>query len=159
VNSSRNKNALLHHAIDDNKDRVESVGGRKSLNEIHGYGVPRKVGDRKLLEHAVGFVALRFRAHTSGTGFAILLDKVSNTRPSVVPLYKTEGLVLSGMSSEDVVMLVAEDVESEVVRVRDIDATTMAEETVGVYGPVRFWVLQMVGVDWIRRKSPEDIGV
>ena len=46
---SRNKNGLLGHPIDDNEDSGEAKGVGELLDEIHGDGVPRPFGDRKLL--------------------------------------------------------------------------------------------------------------
>ena len=43
-----------------------------------------------------------------------------------------QGLVLSKMSGEGVIVLVAENTKTEVIGVRDIDMVVQMEETVGV---------------------------
>ena len=54
---------------------------------------------------------LGFSMHTSSTRLAILLNEVAHIRPSILALDKTNSLILTGVSSEYVVMLMAEDLE------------------------------------------------
>ena len=46
--------------------------------------------------------------------------------------YKFQGLVLSEMSRERVIVLIAKNMKTEVVEVGDIDMVVEIEETVGV---------------------------
>ena len=46
--------------------------------------------------------------------------------------YKFQSLVLSEMSREGVIMLIAKNTKIEVVGVRDIDTVVQMEETIGV---------------------------
>ena len=39
---------------------------REYLYEIHGYGIPRLLGDQKLLEKSIGFVVHRFSMGKGG---------------------------------------------------------------------------------------------
>ena len=41
---------------------------------------------------------LGFRLHTSGTRFAILLDKFMESGPSILAIDEVDGFVLTGMS-------------------------------------------------------------
>ena len=83
-----------------------------------------------MLESAVGFVSLRLGAHTGRARFAVMLDIVAHERPSILLSYELQGLVLSGMSGEDVIVFVAEYSESEVVVVRDVDSAIEPDQTV-----------------------------
>src|SRR5882724_7283806 len=57
---------------------------RELLYEIHGYGIPRLLGNRKLLEKSVGFVAHRFGMGTSGARFAVVFDVDWKSGPIVL---------------------------------------------------------------------------
>ena len=63
---------------------------------------------------------LGFGSHTSCTRFTIFLDKFGESRPGIIVADEVHCLILTGMSGEDVVMLVAENSEPEVVGIRDI---------------------------------------
>jgi hypothetical protein len=56
-------------------------------------------------------MSLGFGAHTSCTRFAILLDKFTESGPGIVAMDEVDGLVLTGMSRKDVIMLVTEITE------------------------------------------------
>ena len=70
-----------------------------------------------------------FSVHTSSTRLAILLNKVMHTRPSILALDKTTSLILTGVSSEYVVVLMAEDSEMEVRGARNVDTSIVEEIT------------------------------
>ena len=78
---------------------------------------------------------LRFSSHTSHTRFAILLDEFAETGPSIIAANEVDGLILTRVSGEDMIMLVAENLEPQVIRVGDIDEVVMAEKTVRSNGP------------------------
>ena len=63
---------------------------------------------------------LGFGSHTSCTRFTIFLDKFGESRPGIIVANEVHCLILTGMSREDVVVLVAENSEPEVVGIRDI---------------------------------------
>ena len=63
---------------------------------------------------------LGFGSHTSCTRFTIFLDKFAESRPGIIVANEVHCLILTGMSREDVVVLVAENSEPEVVGIRDI---------------------------------------
>ena len=83
-------------------------------------------------------MSLGFCTHTSGTGLAIFLDEFSEAGPSVISEYETCCLVLTRMTEENVIVLVAEYTESEIIRVGDVDKIVVSEETIRGNGPVRF---------------------
>ena len=70
-----------------------------------------------------------FSAHTSSTRLAILLNEVTHTRPSVLMLDKTNSLILTGVSSEYVVVLMVEDSETEVGGVGNVDMSIVEKIT------------------------------
>ena len=74
-------------------------------------------------------MALGFSAHTSSTRLAILLNEVVHTRPSILMLDKTDSFILTRVSSEYVVMLMAEDSEMEVRGVGNVDTSIVEEIT------------------------------
>ena len=100
-----------------------------------------------------------FSAHTSSTRLAILLNKVAHTRPSVLTLDKTNSPILTGVSSKYVVMLMAEDSETEVGGVGNVDTSIVEEITCIVNRPAGIRILQEGNVSGVGRKSREDVGV
>ena len=74
---------------------------------------------------------LGFGLHTSCTRFTIFLDKFMESRPGVIAADEVHCLILTGMSGEDVVVLVAQNSEPEVVGIGDVYETIMAEKSVG----------------------------
>ena len=59
-------------------------------------------------------------SHTSCTRFTIFLDKFTESGPGKIAADEVHCLILTRMSGEDVVMLVAENLEPEVVGIGDI---------------------------------------
>ena len=53
------------------------------------------------------------------------------SRPGVIAADEVHCLILTGMSGEDVVVLVAQNSEPEVVGIGDVYETIMAEKSVG----------------------------
>ena len=74
---------------------------------------------------------LGFGLHTSCTRFTIFLDKFVESGPGIIAADEVHCLILTGMSGEDVVMLVVENSEPEVVGIGDVYETIMAEKSVG----------------------------
>ena len=74
---------------------------------------------------------LGFGSHTSCTGFTIFLDKFTESGPGIIAADEVHCLILTGMSGEDVVVLVAENLEPEVVGIGDIYETIVVEKSVG----------------------------
>ena len=74
---------------------------------------------------------LGFGLHTSCTRFTIFLDKFAESGPGIIVVDEVHCLILTGMSREDVVMLVAENSEPEVIGIRDVYETIMAEKSIG----------------------------
>jgi len=72
------------------------VTGRlwKFLNEIHRNGIPKLLGNQKLLQGAIGFVPGSLGSGTSGTWLAKVNDKGSEPRPGVLVTNECDGLVL-----------------------------------------------------------------
>ena len=102
---------------------------------------------------------LGFSAHTSSTRLAILLNKITHTRPSVLVLDKTNSLILTRVSSKYVVMLMVEDSEMEVGGVRNVDTSIVEEITCIVNRPAGIQILQEGKVSGVGQKSGEDVGV
>ena len=74
---------------------------------------------------------LGFGSHTSCTRFTIFLDKFTESGPGIIAVDEVHCLILTRMSREDVVVLVAENLEPEVVGIRDIYETIVAEKSIG----------------------------
>ena len=62
----------------------------------------------------------------------VLFDESPYSWPGVVVAYEFQSPVLSEMSGEGVIMLIAKNMKTEVIGVRDIDMVFETEETVGV---------------------------
>ena len=73
---------------------------------------------------------LGFGSHTSCTRFTIFLDKFTESRPGIIAADDVHCLILTGMSGEDMVMLVVENLELEVIGTRDVYETIVAEKSV-----------------------------
>ena len=73
---------------------------------------------------------LGFGSHTSCTRFTIFLDKFTESGPGIIAAYEVHCLILTGMSREDVVMLVAENLEPEVIGIRDVYEIVVAEKSI-----------------------------
>ena len=69
------------------------------------------------------------------------------------------GLILTGMSGEDMVMLVAEDLEPEVVSVGDINEVIMCEKTICSNRPLGLRILKVGNVERVGGDCREDVGV
>ena len=73
---------------------------------------------------------LGFGSHTSCTRFTIFLDKFTESRPGIIVADEVHCLILTRMSGEDVVVLVAENSELEVIGIRDVCETIVAEKSI-----------------------------
>ena len=77
---------------------------------------------------------LGFGLYTSCTRFTIFLDKFAESRPGIIAADEVHCLILTGMSGEDMVVLVAENsenLEPEVIGIGDIYETIMVEKSIG----------------------------
>ena len=73
---------------------------------------------------------LGFGSHTSCTRFTIFLDKFTESGPGIIVADEVHCLILTGMSREDVVMLVVKNSEPEVIGIGDVYETIVAEKSV-----------------------------
>ena len=104
-------------------------------------------------------MSLGLSSHTSCTRLAIFLDKFAESGPGIVATDEVNGLILTGMSGEDMIMLVAEDLEPEVVSVGNIDEVIMSEKTICSNGPSGLRILKVGNIERVGRKCGEDVGV
>jgi hypothetical protein len=65
-----------------------------------------------------------------------VFHKGSEVGPYVISTDEVEGLVLSGMSGQDVIMIVLEDFEAEVINIRDVNPVVLTEKSAFVECPV-----------------------
>jgi hypothetical protein len=80
-----------------------------------------------LFEESVGFVTGGLGTLAGGTGVTEFLHEGPKVGPNVFLSDYCEGLVLSGVPREDVIMFVLEDSELEVVCIWDVNPIMMAE--------------------------------
>ena len=73
---------------------------------------------------------LGFGSHTCCTRFTIFLDKFTESRPGINVADEVHCLILTGMSGEDMVMLVVENSEMEVIGIGDVYKTIVVEKSV-----------------------------
>ena len=76
---------MLREAVNYNQDRSITSGVRELFDEVHGDGVPGSLGDRELLEGAVGKVPGNFSSRAGSTGLTVVSDEESKSGPGVVP--------------------------------------------------------------------------
>ena len=74
---------------------------------------------------------LGFGSHTSCTRSTVFLDKFTESRPGIIAADEVHCLILTRMSREDVVVLVVENLEPEVIGIRDVYETIVVEKSVG----------------------------
>ena len=66
-------------------------------------------------------MSLRFGPHTSNTGLAEVFDEGVDVRPGVVLPDEFQGLILTEMAREDVVVLEIKDAKSEIIHIGNVD--------------------------------------
>ena len=88
-----------------------------------------------------------------------MLFRSVESGPGIVATDEVSGLILTGMSGEDMIMLVAEDSEPEVVSVGNIDEVIMSEKTICSNGPSGLWILKVGNIERVGQKCGEDVGV
>ena len=75
-------------------------------------------------------MSLGFGSHTGGTGHDIFLYEVTESGPGIIATNKVNGFVLTGMSGENMIVLIAENTEPKVVGVRNVDKIVVTEKSV-----------------------------
>ena len=123
----RYEDTLLEESIDDDQNSGESEGFQKLFDEVHGDGVPGLLGNRGLLESSVWLVPGCLGSLTSRAGLAIVLDKFADFGPRILSPNELKRLVKAIMTCERMIMLVTENVKSEIRVVGDVDAIIKEE--------------------------------
>jgi hypothetical protein len=72
----------------------------------------------------------------SSTQVAEVLHKGSEVGPYVISMDEVEGLVLPGVSGQDMIMVVLEDFEAEVINIRDVNLVVLTEKSAFIKCPV-----------------------
>ena len=98
---SGDENALFGESVDYNQDRIETIGSRKWLDEVHGNGVPRTFGNGELLNGSIGLVTRSLDARADVASTDIAVDELRDSRPRVVPKDEIEGLLTTRMTCKD----------------------------------------------------------
>ena len=97
--------------------------------------------------------------HTSCARLAIFLDKFAESGPGIVATDEVDGLILTRMSGEDMIMLVAEDSELEVISVRNINEVIMSEKTICSNGPSGLQIIKVGNIERVGGDCGEDVRV
>ena len=119
---SQNEYTLLAEAVNYDEYGSVTLGARKLFDEVHENRVPRMGRNRELLYCSVGLMSRSLGALTRSARATIVLDKGAEVWPGELPSDEGEGLVDAIMSSEQVIVPVTEDTESEIGVVGDVDA-------------------------------------
>lgn len=72
-------------------------------------------------------MTLGLATHTGSTRLAVVLNEFSELRPHIFAAHKFNGLVLTVMSSEDMIMFETEYTEAKISVVGDVDAAVEAK--------------------------------
>ena len=118
---------MLAEAINYDEYCGVTLGAGKLFDEVHGNGVPRTGRNRELLYCSVGLMSRSLGALTRSARATIVLDKGAEVRPGELPSDEGEGLVNAIMSSEQVIVPVAEDTELEVVEIWNVNFAILKE--------------------------------
>ena len=105
---------MFRELVNDYKECHVSVRVRRVFNEVDGNGIPGSFRDRELLQKSIGFMMRGFGPFASGTRTSKVLDEGSEIGPNIVSADGFQGLVLSEVSCENVIMCVLKNLESEV---------------------------------------------
>ena len=81
----------------------------------------------------------------------------SESGPGIIAVDEVHCLILTGMSREDVVVLVAENLELEVIGVGDVYETIVAEKSVRSDWPVGLRFFEVANVKRVIGKCGKDI--
>ena len=104
-------------------------------------------------------MSLGLSSHTSCTRLAIFLDKFMESGPGIIATDEVDGLILTRMSREDMIMLVVEDSEPEVISVGNINEVIMSEKTICSNGPLGLQILKVGNIERVGQKCGEDVRV
>ena len=109
---SGNENALFGKSVYNYENRSKTIGRGKMFNKVHRNRRPRKRRNRKLMKQTIWFVPRRFGVFAYRAQIDIIFDKGTHARPNIVAPDQFQCLVLSEVSSEQVIVLVLEDSEA-----------------------------------------------
>ena len=76
--------------------------------------------------------------HTGSARLTIFLNKFTESGPSIITADEINCFVLARVSGKDVVMLIVQNMELKVTRVRDVNEIVMKKESIRGDGPMRF---------------------
>ena len=79
------------------------------------------------------------------------------SRPGIIAVDEVHCLILTGMSREDVVVLVVENSELEVIGIGDVYETIVADKSIGSDSPAGLWFFEVGNVKRVIRKCGKDI--
>ena len=96
------------------------------FDKVHGDGIPGLKRDRKRLEQTVRTVKTRFVPTASGTGLDVISNEFADLWPGVLASNEIESSILSEMSSEWVIVMIAEALKSEIVARGNVDPVVQA---------------------------------
>ena len=100
------------------------------------------------------------RAFASGAGIAEVFDQSPEIRPDILATNELDGFVLSEVTRQDVIMIILNDFELEVRRIRYIDSIILVEKSGLINGPVRgFRGREMCSGDGIIGKGIPDVSM
>ena len=125
---SQNEDCLFNESINNNQNRCITGEIGEMLNEIHRYGIPWLLQDQTLFEVSVGSMMRGFSSVTTCAGLTEILYKFSESGPSILSSDQSDSLVLTEVSSSQMIVFVLEDSESEVFGVGYIDLIIFLEE-------------------------------
>jgi hypothetical protein len=110
----------LGEAIDEDHDRVETIGRRELDDGVHGDGSPRSQRDGERLKGTVWLVSRGLVAGTSLAAIDVTVDESTHAREVEVARGEVVCLLLTMVACKGVVVALLDNVEGELQVVRDV---------------------------------------
>ena len=109
VGSRRDKMRHFGETVYHNKNGIETLRGRKAVNGIHRYRRPRTLGNREWFKKSVRVMSFGFGSVARVARSDVSLDEILHLGPIKVPLDKFQGLSLTEMAGNRMIVMIAEN--------------------------------------------------
>ena len=127
---------MLGESVNNDEDSGEAGGLGKVFNEVHGDGIPRTRRNWELLNQTIRLVSQGLQPTTGRTRGAEVVDELPDFGPSILATYEFHSLVNPKVSSKEVIVFVLKDTQAEILCIRNVELSFIAQVAGFVSGPV-----------------------